>query len=213
MNNKGRTYDNPNVTLAKIEESEEAAELIYLTAERLFQYLFYPDRQRTMAVLKQLFEMDDNDFSHQNAYIAKLDRQITGLIIFMDRITMKNNHRKMGWKIMKAIGIWAFVFRLFRFIRAERMITKISDSTLYINHIAIFNEFRRRGMATHLLGYCEKQAGARSLTRLALDVRVVNVPAIRVYEQFGFQKIQKIESKALNSKFGFGGLYRMHKEI
>jgi GNAT superfamily N-acetyltransferase len=213
MNNKGKTYDNPNVTAAKIEDSEKAAELIYLSGEGIFKYLFYPDMKRTVTVLKQLFEMEDNDFSHQNAYIAELDRRITGLIIFMDRITMRNNHRKMGWKIMKVLGIWAFFYRLPRFIRVKRLITKISDSTLYINHIAIFKEYRRRGMATHLLGFCEKQAGERGLTRLALDVRVGNDPAIRVYEQFGFQKIQKKESKALNSKFGFGGMYRVQKEM
>ena len=213
MNNKGKTCDNPNVAAAKIEDSEETAELIYLSGEEIFKYLFYPNVKRTVAVLRQLFEMEDNDFSHQNAYIAKLDLRITGLIIFMDRVTMKNNHRKMGWKIMKAVGIWAFFYRLPRIIRAERLITKIMESTLYINHIAIFNEYRRRGMATHLLRYCEKQAGTGGLTRLALDVRVGNDTAIRVYEQFGFQKIKKIESKALNSKFGFRGMFRMHKDI
>lgn len=208
-----RTYDHPTVRSAKIADSNEAAELIYLTGEGIFKYLFYPDMIKTVAIIRQFFEMEDNDFSHKYAYIAKLDRQVAGIIVFMDRITLKNNHRKMGLKMLKIMGLWPMVYRLPRFIQVERLIPKLADISMYISHITIFNEFRGRGMAAHLLSFCEKQAVVSGLTRLALDVEVVNDAAIRVYERFGFKKIQKIESKALNSKFGFRGLYRMHKEI
>jgi ribosomal protein S18 acetylase RimI-like enzyme len=213
MTTKGKAYDNLTVTAAEKADSQKAAELIYLTGEGLFKYLFFPDRDRTIAVLRHLFEMENNDFSHKHAYIVKLDRQIAGLIVFMDRNTLKKNNRKMGWKILKVMGLWPLVYRLPRFIQVERLIPKLADLTLYINHIAIFNEFRGRGIATHLLHFCEKQAEVNSLARLALDVEVVNDTAQRVYEQFGFQKTKKIESKALKLKFGFRGLYRMQKEI
>ena len=213
MTTAKRAHDTPTVRPAKPTDSKEAAELIYMTGKGLFRYLFYPDMNRTVAVLRQLFEMEDNDFSHQNACIAQLELKTACIIVFTDRVTTKNNYHKMGWKIMKVMGFWPFVNRLPRFIRVEGLIPKLADTTLYINHIAVFNKFRGRGVATHLLRYCDKQARARGLTRLALDVEVDNDSAIQIYEHVGFKKMNKVESKTLFSKFGFRGLYRMEKKI
>jgi ribosomal protein S18 acetylase RimI-like enzyme len=156
MTTNGKTYDNLTVAAAATTDSKKAAELIYLTGKGLFKYLFYPDRDRTIAVLRHLFEMKDNDFSHKHAYIAKLDRQVAGIIVFIDRITLKNNHRKMGWKMLKIMSLWPMVYRLPRFIQVERLIPKLADISMYISHITIFNEFRGLGIAAHLLSFCEK---------------------------------------------------------
>jgi hypothetical protein len=102
MTTNGKTYDNLTVAAAATTDSKKAAELIYLTGKGLFKYLFYPDRDRTIAVLRHLFEMKDNDFSHKHAYIAKLDRQVAGIIVFIDRITLKNNHRKIESKALNS---------------------------------------------------------------------------------------------------------------
>jgi ribosomal protein S18 acetylase RimI-like enzyme len=198
---------------AKKADSRDAAKLIYMTGEGIFKYLFYPDMNKTVAIIRQLFEMEDNDFSHQNAYTAKLDRQIAGIIVFMDRVTLKKNYRRMGWKIVKVMGFWQTVCRLPRFIQLERLIQMPAETTMYINHIATVDEFRGQGIATHLLNFCEQQAQVNGLSKLALDVEVVNDAAIRVYEELGFKKKQKIENKTLYSRFDFTGLYRMEKEI
>lgn len=57
----------------------------------------------------------------------------------------------------------------------------------HITNVAVLPEFRRRGFASRLMqdliDYA-KDSGIRSLT---LEVRVGNLPAIRLYESFGFK--------------------------
>lgn len=89
-NTTRRTFDSLTMRAAKKADSRDAAKLIYMTGEGIFKYLFYPDMNKTVAIIRQLFEMEDNDFSHQNAYTAKLDRQIAGIIVFKKKQKIEN---------------------------------------------------------------------------------------------------------------------------
>ncbi len=58
---------------------------------------------------------------------------------------------------------------------------------LHINTLAVADEFRRRGHATHLLRFVLAEAVAAGITRATLEVRRSNVAALRLYDQFGFE--------------------------
>lgn len=55
-----------------------------------------------------------------------------------------------------------------------------------IMRVAVLPEFRRRGIAGALLKQC---FSANKLDAVFLDVRENNIPAIKLYESFGFEKI------------------------
>ena len=58
----------------------------------------------------------------------------------------------------------------------------------YITNIAVFPEFRRRGIATALLDRCMELSKEKNLAFISLEVRESNKSAIKLYEKFGFKK-------------------------
>lgn len=207
------SHDSITVRSATPEDSEAAAGLIFMTGEEIFNYLFYPEKDKSLAVLGRLFEMDANDFTHECAYIAGMDSRTAGLVLFVDRATMKKNYRGTGRALIQAMGLFQTLRRLRRFIQFERLFPQPDEGTLYINHLATFEEFRGRGIANELLAFCEQEARVRDLSHLALDVEVDNTSAIQVYEKAGFRNVQKIENEKFKAKFGFNGVYRMLKPL
>ncbi|HOK43766.1 MAG TPA: ribosomal protein S18-alanine N-acetyltransferase [Thermoclostridium caenicola] len=57
----------------------------------------------------------------------------------------------------------------------------------HITNVAVLPEFRRRGFARRLMQDLVDYAKANGIRSLTLEVRVGNLPAIRLYESFGFQ--------------------------
>lgn len=57
----------------------------------------------------------------------------------------------------------------------------------YITNIAVSPEFRRKGVASHLLAQTEKFAKSKGLSFITLEVRVSNTVAINLYEKHGFE--------------------------
>ena len=198
---------------AKPEDAPEAAGLIFQTGKEIFQYLFYPEKAKTLEIMSQLFQMDANDFSYRYAQVAEMNGQIGGLVIAVDKAEIAVNYKKMGNKVIKAMGLSKTLKRLPRFILFDRIIPEVGSTTLYIKHLATSREFQKKGLATQLLEYCEQSARSRKLTRLVLDVEIENTAAKQFYEHNGFKEIRKIFSDTFFKKFGFAGLYRMVKAV
>ncbi len=55
-----------------------------------------------------------------------------------------------------------------------------------IFNVAVKKEFRRQSIAFLLLGELKKEAAARGITSLTLEVRISNEPAIALYQKLGF---------------------------
>ena len=58
----------------------------------------------------------------------------------------------------------------------------------YITNVAVFPEYRRRGVAAQLLSVFENFARGNHLAFLTLEVRPSNTAAIALYESFGFRQ-------------------------
>lgn len=58
----------------------------------------------------------------------------------------------------------------------------------YITNVAVFPEYRRRGVAAQLLSVFENFARGSHLAFLTLEVRPSNTAAIALYESFGFRQ-------------------------
>ena len=56
-----------------------------------------------------------------------------------------------------------------------------------ITNIAVREDFRGRGIGAMLLKESLNEAGRRDIAAVTLEVRKSNVPAIRLYEKFGFE--------------------------
>ena len=58
----------------------------------------------------------------------------------------------------------------------------------YITNVAVFPEYRRRGVAAQLLSVFENFARGNRLAFLTLEVRPSNTAAIALYESLGFRQ-------------------------
>ncbi len=59
----------------------------------------------------------------------------------------------------------------------------------HLGNVAVAPEFRRRGIATELAKSLIREAEARRVQLMTLEVRVSNIAAIRLYRNFGFKTI------------------------
>ena len=59
----------------------------------------------------------------------------------------------------------------------------------YIDNVAVFPAWRRRGVATRLLGRLCAHARRANLQFLTLEVREGNLPAIAFYQKLGFAQV------------------------
>jgi ribosomal-protein-alanine N-acetyltransferase len=57
---------------------------------------------------------------------------------------------------------------------------------VHINNLAVLPEHRRNGVASALLDRVLHDGAARGASRATLEVRRSNVPALKLYEKFGF---------------------------
>lgn len=55
-----------------------------------------------------------------------------------------------------------------------------------IFNVAVSKDYRGNGIATELIEYAIKQSEIKGIKDFTLEVRVSNIPAIRVYEKNGF---------------------------
>jgi ribosomal-protein-alanine N-acetyltransferase len=58
----------------------------------------------------------------------------------------------------------------------------------YITNVAVFPEYRRRGVAEQLIAVFDRFARGSRLAFLTLEVRPSNSPAIALYRSFGFEE-------------------------
>ena len=65
---------------------------------------------------------------------------------------------------------------------------KPSQDLAWIATIGVLPTYQRQGIASLLLDECE---GRLDVSRIRLSVRQGNLPAIRLYESFGYQLIDK----------------------
>jgi ribosomal protein S18 acetylase RimI-like enzyme len=97
-----------------------------------------------------------------------------------------------AWPLLDLIAVLSLpnVVR-FKAIKADQMIgfiagDKKSSALGWIATIGVLPEYRRQGVAAALLSECETQLG---VSKIRLSVRLGNRNAIRLYEKFGYQRV------------------------
>lgn len=60
---------------------------------------------------------------------------------------------------------------------------------VYITNVAVFEKFRRKGVAKKLIDALLKTAKAENGNFVTLEVRESNIPAVSLYEKCGFEKV------------------------
>ncbi len=196
------------------QDASASAHLIFLAGTPLFQYLFYKDPSTCEAFIAELFAQESNVFTYENATLqVNVHNDIVGLIYCVDRETEAENEAGTRDCFMKHFGLGGALLRLPRFRKFAEFSGVAEQDELFINHVAVHEDFRRQGIAHRLLEWAEQEAKQRGLRHLGLYVDFHNKPARRAYEAFGFAYTQHIEMNIKIHDTLFHGQDRMQKKI
>lgn len=110
---------------------------------------------------------DDADFSWRNAVVVEVDGRVAAALVT----------HPLGDEPEPLDNLEPIVRRL-------QEVANRATGTQYVNVLAVYPEFRRRGHGWRLLEEAERRAGERALSLIVEDT---NAPARELYEAFGFR--------------------------
>lgn len=203
------------MTLSKAEPTAEQAahfaRLAQIASDQFFSLLF---GSRAQTVLESMFRQRDNDNSYLYTRFLLEGDSIAGMLQAYPAADARRNAarsnwmylRYAGWQLPRALAL-GFAFRHL----LEFLASNLDDGDFYIAMLAIYQPYRGRGRSKTLLNQAERQAAARGLTRLALDVDERNSVALAAYKRAGFE--QSAQSKKVTLEGDTWGLLRLTKPI
>jgi ribosomal protein S18 acetylase RimI-like enzyme len=119
--------------------------------------------------LQHYFRQDGNRFSFQNTFVAEHSAQLVGLVLsFGGRDEPRLN---------ATVGPWL-----------ER---EAQDDEWYVDALAVFTNWGRKGIGTRLMQAAESQARQRHYPKIALNVAQGNTPALALYAHLGYVVTQQ----------------------
>jgi len=163
--------DSIQIRPAQPDDAEEASALLYsaYTHTQVSYPLPEEHAQSWVQHLRRYFRQEGNRFSYQRAHVAANGSQVVGLVLgFGGRDEARLN---------AAVGSWL-----------ER---EAQDDEWYVDALAVFTDWGRKGIGTRLMRAAESQARQRHYPKIALNVAQGNTPALDLYAHLGYVVTQQ----------------------
>ena len=193
------------------EDARHFADLAQIAADQLFTELV---GSRANALLRGMYLRADNENSHRHCMFIRVDGEVAGMIHAQSAMSMQA-HRTRSFLLM----LWLAGRGLPRFLLMMLLLGELlsfagenlEDGDFYITFVALYPQFRGRGLSKALLRHAEDSARRDDCKRLALDVDAKNAVAIGAYERVGFRRIAASAVKELGGETV--QLLRMAKDL
>ncbi|MFC2069602.1 GNAT family N-acetyltransferase [Chloroflexota bacterium] len=196
-------------------ESDDCARLIYISGPHLYSYSFIEKEPEIYELFKLFYKQPGNAYSKENVVVEEENGKIRGLILAYPASDMKI----LTMKTLKCIkgmfmiaGVLNFIKMLFR-LRLNTYLPGLENDEFFISNLAVFEEYRGKGIAVKLLEKAEEMAIEKGLNKLSLYMEIDNSQAERVYEKFGFREVKKVVLPEKYNKHNLFGFYKMLKTI
>ena len=191
---------------AKTSDAGDFARLIYLSAPSFFPVLY---GRNMKSIMQNLFKEKNNLFSYQYTQVVETNNKVLGIILNYNWHIKPKMDLTTGMKMLKYMHI-NFVKKIPVFLKTRDVVGLLPKGSYYISNVAVYPEYRGRGVGKKLFFEAEKNARKAGADMIALDVETDNFKAIAIYKKNGFV-IEKENSVQLKKQlFSF---YRMYKDI
>lgn len=146
---------------------------------------------RILDYLKKLWIAEENRFSYQYSYIAKISSEPVGLITCYPGNLSKKlicSTVKRSIKIGKAHFLWHIINHLnyYYYFASTR---EAYPDEFYIGTLAVLPEYRSHGIGAKMIDFTKTTAKAQGFGKCSLLVEASNIRGIRFYERNGFKKV------------------------
>ena len=159
---------NEDITLrpAQPNDAERASVLLY--SAYTHTQVIYPLREDAengfSERLQHFFRADGNRFSYQFIQVAEQHSEVVGLVLSFGGREEDRLNAAVGWAL-------------------ER---EANDDEWYVDALAVFTDWGRKGIGTLLLQAAEQQARQQGYTTIALNVAKGNEQALSLYQHLHY---------------------------
>lgn len=148
----------------------------------------------------------NNEYNYQYVHFIEVEGQIAGMICVLTladhyRLESHTNWLAVRYLGLDMIGFVRHLAGLWPSLSFDHHKT-LDPQTYFIHFIAVYPQFRGRGLSNHLMAEAERQARERGCPALSLNVVTENHSAIALYEKCGF------EIRATSPKHFYAGAER-----
>jgi len=119
---------------------------------------------------------DAGDYSYRNCVVAEVDGRVAGVLL-----TFATAERALPAPPPPYDG--SDVYAPYRYLEAP--------GTWYVCGVALYPEFRGRGIGSHLMALAETQARERGFDRVSLVAFEENAGSVRLYERLGYAVVDR----------------------
>jgi ribosomal protein S18 acetylase RimI-like enzyme len=153
-------------------------------------------------------------YSKENIVVEEESGKIRGLILAYPASDMRLFSKNMLRCIKELFMISGFskILKMISRLSLNKYLPVTENDGYYISNLAVFEEYRGRGIAIKLLGKVEEMAKEKGLNKLSLVVEIDNSRAISVYEKSGFRVVEKVVLPKKYHEHNLFGFYKMIKE-
>lgn len=193
------------------------AELIVLSGPELFAYIYNKRGESLVNWFIRLIR-DDKSSYHTSHILADISKDsVRGMIITLPATVMKEKSINEAKSIRQnCSGFGTYVVYMIRLIWRLRILfhyPKLKNDEMFIANLAVYDEFRGKGIGSRLLAVAEENANSNGYSKLSLFVEIDNEKAISLYQNQGFKIVSKKVFPKEYNKYHLYGLYKMVKSI
>jgi ribosomal protein S18 acetylase RimI-like enzyme len=145
--------------------------------------------ERGRKALGDYFSLPGNRFSYEYANIATVVGEPAALLLAFPGRLFGRLSRRTVWQMPRVYSLpeACEFFRRALILKDEE---EVARDELYVAHLAVCAEFRRKGLARLLLDHAQKMALQYGLPKVSLLADLDNTGAIALYESYGFTTVK-----------------------
>ncbi len=151
------------------------ASLYSISSDGVADYIWTKLAQPGEAILdvgQRRYERENSVFSYQNCTVAILEDTLVGMLVAFPMLVDKDAEPETDPVLVP-------------YSKLEE------DNSYYVCGVAIFSEYRGRGMGTQLMTLAEKHAASQGFSKLSLIVFEQNHGAKRLYDRLGYHEVAR----------------------
>ena len=134
-----------------------------------------------LAVLRQVAEACDTQYSWQQSLVAEVDGRVAGAVVGYDGAAMQRLREGTFSILDRSVG------------RPRTIVDECEAGEYYLDSVAVLPPFRGRGVARALVEAFADRAFAEGYERVGLIVDCDNPKAERLYTSIGFERVGRRE--------------------
>ena len=169
---------NYNIRKANPKDAITIAELMFFAmSEILYEFIGERNEEKSKLFLSHLITTDNNQYSYQNTWVIEYDDKIAGSFTLYDGGKL-NELRQPVIELLNE-----------NYNRQINPQDETEAGEYYIDTIAIFPEFRGKGLGNIVLDYIIEEFAHQQNVTLGLLVDFTNPKAKKLYESKGFKVV------------------------